>query len=78
MKTNKALCVWNGRATEEADLSATAPNVKEVSVALATECRRIGAHDGAHHARDGDGGGDINVTIDDASTPIRGGTGGES
>ena len=46
------------------NLGAAARDVKQPSAPLATENRRIGAHDGVRHARDGDGGEQVDVRRD--------------
>ena len=47
-------------------------------VARPAESCRVGAHDSAHDARDGNGGGHGNIRLNHANTPIRSGAGGES
>ena len=62
--------------TARAYLRATTRNIKELRGAIATESRRGGAKDHAHHARDGDGRGNSYIVLDEnheaAGTGIEG------
>ena len=53
--------IWTARAY----LRATTPDIKELRGAIATESRRGGAKDHAHHARDGDGRGNSYIVLDE-------------